>query len=393
MSASGNDGAAPARTGIWFVGARGSVATTAALGAAAATTGFAGRTGLVTELPEIAAARPAALEGVVIGGHDVSEEPLVERAMTLARGGVVPADLVRALGDELGEIDARIKTVSRNGTQPQRDLADDLEADIRAFKEAENLDRVVVVDVSSTEPPVATSVTRDHLPELERALDGGESPLPPSSLYAYAAYRAGCPVVAFTPSPGPNYGALAELAKENGLSWAGRDGKTGETLVKSALAPMFATRALNVRSWASINLLGGGDGKTLSDPTNATSKTGTKRMGLEAMLGYPVEGPIHIDYVEDLGDWKTAWDYITFEGFLGTKMTMQFTWEGCDSALAAPLVLDLARLVARADEVGEAGALGALGFFFKEPLGSYEHSLGAQWRALTEWCENLGSMS
>lgn len=99
---------------------------------------------------------------------------------------------------------------------------------------------------------------------------------------------------------------------------------------------------------------------------------------------------MHIDFVEDLGDWKTAWDHISFEGFLGTRMTMQFTWQGCDSALAAPLVLDLVRLTARAHERGENGVLGALSFFFKDPLGGVDHTLAGQWRALTEWCEQLG---
>ncbi|KAE8762437.1 inositol-3-phosphate synthase [Georgenia thermotolerans] len=382
-----------ARTGVWFVGARGSVATTATLGALAARKGLAPRTGLVSELPEVAAAGLPGVESLVFAGHDVATEPLPERALTLARGGVVPLDLARSLADELAEVDGRIRSGARADGEPQRDVAARLSADLEGFRTEHGLDRVVVVDVSSTEPPVEPSPALEHLAELERALDAGGSPLPPSSLYAYAAFRAGCPLAEFTPSTGPHLGALAELAKEQGLPWAGRDGKTGETLLKSVLAPMFATRALTVRSWASYNLLGGGDGNTLADPHAAASKTATKAMGLQAMLGHPVDGPLHIDYVEDLGDWKTAWDHISFEGFLGTRMSMQFTWQGCDSALAAPLVLDLARLLARAHEAGEAGAMGALGFFFKEPLGSYEHGLAAQWRALTQWCEHLGSLS
>jgi len=93
--------------------------------------------------------------------------------------------------------------------------------------------------------------------------------------------------------------------------------------------------------------------------------------------------------VEDMGDWKTAWDHVSFEGFLGTRMTMQFTWQGCDSALAAPLVLDMVRLLARAHRVGEIGPVGALGFFFKDPIGATDHSLSAQWQALGEWCEKV----
>src|SRR5699024_5712499 len=159
------------------------------------------------------------------------------------------------------------------------------------------------------------------------------------------ALRAGCPVVAFTPSPGPALPAVAELAERVGLPWAGSDGKTGETLLKTVLGPMFATRALNVRSWASYNMLGGGDGQTLADPQAVQSKSESKARGLEHILGHPVDGPLHIDYIPDHGDWKTAMDHVSFEGFLGTRMSLQFTWTGCDSALAAPLVLDLVRLL------------------------------------------------
>jgi myo-inositol-1-phosphate synthase len=151
---------------------------------------------------------------------------------------------------------------------------------------------------------------------------------------------------------------------------------------------MFATRALRVRSWASYNLLGGGDGRTLADPDAVASKTASKGAGLASMLGDDVGGPLHIDYVEDLGEWKTAWDHVSFEGFLGVKMSLQLTWTGCDSTLAAPLVLDLVRLVARAHEAGESGPL-PLGFFFKNPAGSDEHRLSRQWERLTEWCAEL----
>ena len=184
--------------------------------------------------------------------------------------------------------------------------------------------------------------------------------------------------------------AIAELFAKHGTPFMGSDGKTGETLVKSALAPMFADRALRVRSWASYNMLGGGDGANLADPVAASSKTASKRSGLEAILGHPVDGPMHIDYVPDHGDWKTAMDHVSFEGFLGVRMSMQFTWSGCDSALAAPLVLDLVRLMARAHEAGRSGPQKALGFFFKDPAGSGEHRLAAQFDALVAWCSELG---
>ena len=378
------------RTGVWFVGARGSVAATAVAGALAVRSRLTDQVGLVSELAPVAVARLPELGGFVFGGHEVADVSLPKRVEELVAARVVPHEISAALTAELASVDNCIRPGVRPDGRPQRESAAALEADLRAFREEHQLDRVVVVDVSSTEPP-ADAPELASLAELERALDAGESPLPPSSLYAYAAFRAGCPVVAFTPSPGPRLPALEELAETAGLSWAGSDGKTGETLVKSVLAPMFAMRALRVRSWSSYNLLGGGDGRTLADPANAASKTVTKGQGLEAILGHPVDGPLHIDYVPDLGDWKTAWDMVSFEGFLGTRMSLQFTWTGCDSALAAPLVLDLVRLVARAHQVGETGPLGALGFFFKNPAGSDEHALSAQWEALVRWCQRLGT--
>jgi myo-inositol-1-phosphate synthase len=112
------------------------------------------------------------------------------------------------------------------------------------------------------------------------------------------------------------------------------------------------------------------------------------------MLGQPVQGAVHIDNVPDLGEWKTAWDHITFSGFLGVRMNLQFTWQGCDSALAAPLVLDLARLIARAHEAGVAGPFDAAGFFFKDPVpaspgAAVEHRLAEQYAALLRWISGL----
>lgn len=382
------DVGARGRTGIWFIGARGSVATTATIGSLAVTAGLADDTGLVSELAPIqSAAAQIQLADLVTGGYDPSGVSLGERAELLAESGVFPLALVAALRSELAAANEQIKTPPRGTTQ--RENAEMIEQDLRNFRDEHDLSRVVVVDVSHTEPPVETAPELSDLEALEKALDAGKFPLPTSSLYAYAAFKAGCPLVAFTPSPGPAIGALTELAERSGVPWAGRDGKTGETLVKTTLAPMFANRALKVRSWASYNLLGGGDGETLADPVAVTSKTAAKGAGVDAILGHHVDGPLRIDYVEDMGDWKTAWDHVSFEGFLGTRMTMQFTWQGCDSALAAPLVLDLVRLLARAHQVGEVGPVGALGFFFKDPIGAPDHSLSAQWQALTEWCEKL----
>jgi myo-inositol-1-phosphate synthase len=138
-----------------------------------------------------------------------------------------------------------------------------------------------------------------------------------------------------------------------------------------------------------MNVLGGGDGVALAEPERACGKLGSKALGLEAMLGYDVEPPVRIVYVRDIREWKTAWDRMCLEGFLGTRMQMYFIWEGCDSALAAPWVLDLARLTAYVHARGQKGALAPLAFFFKDPLETSEHRLDGHFAILCEWVTNL----
>ncbi len=369
------------RTGVWFVGARGSVATTAVVGALAVRHGLAPSTGLVTELPELDPAGLPDLSSLVFGGHDITSRAVLKKAEALADGGVVPAAVVGAVSADLEAVDAEVRPGYAVGEEAGADAIARLSADITRFRERHGLTRVVVVDVASTQPPVAD-------PETVHGM--GDAP-PVGAVYALAAFAAGAPYVSFTPSPCLRLPAVVEAAARSGLPYAGCDGKTGETLLKSALAPMFAMRALELRSWTSINLLGGGDGATLADPEAARSKTVAKRSGLDAMAGRPVPGPMHIDHVEDMGEWKTAWDHVRFDGFLGTRMTLQLTWQGCDSALAAPLVLDLVRLVSAAHAAGRSGALPELAFFFKDPIGGSEHRLSEQWRDLVAWRQGLSA--
>lgn len=194
----------------------------------------------------------------------------------------------------------------------------------------------------------------------------------------------------FTPSTGIRTRALAEAASARGLPHAGRDGKTGQTLLRSVLAPMFVQRALSVRAWSGTNLLGGGDGAVLADPAAAAAKNAGKERVLADALGAAPEGEVHIDDVPALGDWKTAWDHIAFDGFLGTRMVLQTTWQGCDSALAAPLVIDLARFAARAHEAGLSGPLPELGFYFKDPDPGAPASLSEQYGELLAFAARLG---
>jgi myo-inositol-1-phosphate synthase len=372
------------RIGAWLVGARGSVATTAQVGAAAIAAGLAPPTGMVTALPVFDGAPLAEVDELVLGGHDVATVSLHKRAEALADAGVLPAPLPGLLREQLEEADTRIQPGAEAG-EPQGAAIGRIKRDIEAFRAEHDLAAVVVVHLASVEPIVEPHPAHGSIAALRAALAVGEQVLPSSSLYAYAAIEAGCAYLNFTPSTGIDLPALLELAEERGTVWAGRDGKTGETLVKTALAPMFASRNLRVRSWAGTNLLGGGDGASLADADRREAKLAAKGAALPAILGYTPQQPVQITYVEDLGEWKTAWDHIAFEGFLGVGMTMQFTWQGCDSTLAAPLVLDLVRLTAAAQGSGQRGLLDALGFFFKDPAGSAEQRLEAQYADLLRW--------
>jgi myo-inositol-1-phosphate synthase len=204
-------------------------------------------------------------------------------------------------------------------------------------------------------------------------------------LYAYAALRERCGFVNFTPSAQALSPAIAELAKQLRLPYCGSDGKTGETLMKAALAPMFRERNLKVLSWQGYNILGDRDGEVLANRENLAAKVQSKDRALANILGYALHTHVGIDYVPSLHDLKTAWDFVHFEGFLGHRMALQFIWQGCDAILAAPLVLDLVRFVDFALRRGEHGALAHLAAFFKSPIGCEVHDFHAQCRMLADY--------
>ena len=157
---------------------------------------------------------------------------------------------------------------------------------------------------------------------------------------------------------------------------------------KSVLAPMFKCRNLEVMSWEGFNILGNMDGQVLDHAENRKSKIKTKDSILPKILGYSPHSKVHINYVPSLGDQKTAWDFIHFKGFLGARMSLQFTWQGFDSALAAPLILDLVRLAELAHRRGESGLMIHLASYFKDPLGVPEQSFAHQFDMLENYVSN-----
>ncbi|MDF9746764.1 inositol-3-phosphate synthase [Natrinema salsiterrestre] len=398
----GTDRPVDERTGVWLVGARGNVATMAIVGARAIARGRTGTTGMVTEREQVSSLDLPPVEGLVFGGHDIEPESIVAQAERQRdRNGVPDADALEAVRDDLAEIDERIEVgtaincgaaLSEESERLDEDLAirevvEQIGDDYESFRDRHDLERLVVVNVASTEPELPDPERYDSRDALERAIDEDDRDLPASVCYAYAAIAGGHPFVNFTPSTGNALGGIREFAAENEVPHTGRDAKTGETLVKSALAPMFAGRNLHVMSWEGHNILGNADGLVLEDEANAAGKLATKGDVLESILPDIDHNRVRIDYTPSLADWKTAWDYIHFEGFLETEMKMQFTWEGSDSALAAPLVLDLVRLIAHADEHGHGGLQPQLASFFKAPLGVEEHDFSLQLNRLYDYAE------
>ena len=390
------------KVGLWLVGAFGGVGTAITVGLAAMAKGLADRTGLVTELPVFVGLPLPDPADFVIGGHDIRATSFARSAEEFRlASGVFESGWLSACKDELAQATARVRPGSQIGAgktiakladwdtskRPQsvRQAADRIAADLAAFQTAEALEHLIVLNVASTEPPFILGDVHQSWSALSAALKaGGPDLLPASAIYALAALENGHTYINFTPSLGASLPALEELAQTSGALFAGKDGKTGETLLKTVLAPMFKARNLKVMSWVGHNIFGNRDGLVLDDPANKASKVETKDKVVSGILGYRPSSLVTIEYLADMGDWKTAWDHIHFQGFLGTKMALQFTWQGCDSLLAAPLAIDLARLADLEKRSGGKGLMRHLACFFKSPEHEGEHDFFKQFTLLTD---------
>ncbi|MFC1597244.1 inositol-3-phosphate synthase [Planctomycetota bacterium] len=388
--------------GIWLVGARGGVATTAITGLCALKDGLAPDAGLVSQLPAFQHVGLPDWGRFVVGGHEIRDVSLVDEAMRLAgESRAIDPQLIERVKDQFHSIDDRIRpgTIYKSGPaisdlaseaivrdESPRDAVGRLKEDMTQFAESGGLEHVIVVNLASTEPPVDPSLAPASWAELEPLLDRPqECPLPASSLYAIAALELGYSYLNFAPSLGSAPRAIDELARLRNTRHMGSDGKTGETLMKSVLAPMFHDRNLKVMSWVGHNIFGNLDGRILDDPVNKATKVTSKDRLLAQILEYRPQTLVSIEYIESLGDWKTAWDHIHFTGFLGTPMTLQFTWQGCDSLLAAPLVLDMIRFTDLARRRGHVGLMPFLACFFKSPQGVEEQGFIRQFQTLEAW--------
>jgi len=388
---------------IWIIGSYGIVSTTAMAGGKALEKGIIDKTGLVSELPWFEGIEKFAPLEFEFGGHDIRplknaydaalEHWKLNRHYDRNILDSVREDLEKIVAgkgtalncgsgiEELGKIET---LESENLTLSE--IVDRIKKDMKSFADEET----VVINVASTEPLPKKSEYHETLDKFEKMIENDEKEFATASmLYAYAALKLGLPYGNFTPSAGSSIPALKELAIENKVPHAGNDGKTGETLVKTTLAPMFLYRNMKVVGWMSYNILGDLDGKVLSHRDNKESKVVSKDRVLEKVLGYSPYSITEIQFFPSLVDNKTAFDFIHFQGFLGKKMKFYFIWDGIDAIVAAPLVLDIARFLLFAKKKGIYGVVKELGFFFKSPMESDIVSTHQQFEVLKEWYREL----
>jgi len=257
----------------------------------------------------------------------------------------------------------------------KKDLAEQLRADIRNFKEENQCDRLVMVWCGSTEIYIRPGTVHESIESFEKAMEENEHDITPSMLYAYAAIMEDVPYANGAPNCSADFAAMENLAIERGVPICGKDFKTGQTLMKTILAPGFKTRMLGLSGWFSTNILGNRDGEVLDDPESFKSKEVSKLGVLEHILQpdmYPelygdFYHKVRINYYPPRGDNKEGWDNIDIFGWMGYHMQIKVDFLCRDSILAAPIVLDLALFMDLAHRAGMSGIQEWLSFYFKSP--------------------------
>ena len=384
------------RLGVLIPGL-GAVATTLIAGVEAIKKGIAQPIGSITQMgnihlnrksgnnyPKIKDFVPLAnLQDIVFGGWDVYEDNVFEAA---SRAKVLEPGMLHALRPELEAVKPMKavfeKEYAKNldGTHIKKgankyELAKALMDDMTSFQESRDCNRLVIVWCGSTEKYIETSEVHETLAAFEKGLKDNDPRIAPSMIYAYAALKLGIPFLNGAPNLTCDIPALIELATQTRTPIAGKDFKTGQTLMKTILAPGLQARALGVKGWFSTNILGNRDGYVLDDPENFRTKEVSKLSVLEDILR-PDLSPelygdlyhkIRINYYPPHGDNKESWDNIDIVGWLGYSMQIKINFLCRDSILAAPLVLDLALFGDLAKRAGLSGIQEWLSFYFKSP--------------------------
>jgi myo-inositol-1-phosphate synthase len=387
---------ASGKLGILLVGL-GAVSTTFVAGVEAIRKGTAKPIGSLTQMgtirlgkrtdnrsPLIKDFAPLAdLSDVVFGAWDIFADSAYEAA---THAGVLEKALVEDLREQLESLKPMPAVFSHNyvkrlnGTnikegKNKMELAEQLMADIAKFKAEKGCDRLVIVWAASTEIYLETSEIHESIEAFEKAMYDNDERIAPSMIYAYAAIKSGVPFANGAPNLTVDIPALAELAVKNGVPICGKDFKTGQTLMKTIIAPGLKARMLGLDGWYSTNILGNRDGEVLDDPENFKTKEESKLSVLETIL-QPDQHPdlygqfshvVRINYYPPRGDNKEGWDAIDIFGWLGYKMQIKIDFMCRDSILAAPLVLDLALFMDLAQRAGMKGVQEWLSFYFKAP--------------------------
>ncbi len=396
------------KLGVLIVGLNGAVASTLIAGVEAMVRGLVPRLGMVTERTDMQIEESisemldfAPLESIVFGGWDVRFDNVFQAAQ---HHKVLPNELLERVRDRLEALKPWPAVFSRAYAQNvigdrvvvatgHRQQIELLQHDIESFKRTHELDRVILVNLASTEAYLEMGAAHQNLKAFEAALDRDDAAITPAMRYFYAAAKLGIPYVNFTPSLS-DIPALAELSAREQAPYAGMDGKTGQTLMKTALAAMLRVRRLKIEGWYSTNILGNGDGLVLNSPDSNKTKVMSKASVLDSIVGYHVENhQVHIHYYKPRGDSKEAWDNIDLVGFAGMPMQMKVNFLCQDSVLAAPLVVDLVRLLDVAKRVGESGIQRHFSVFFKSPhfhAGEVPvHDLFKQEKLLLDWVRTV----
>ncbi|MBZ5524398.1 MAG: inositol-3-phosphate synthase [Acidobacteriia bacterium] len=405
---------AKGKLGVMIPG-MGAVATTFMAGVEAVRKGIAEPIGSLTQMgtirlgkrtegrsPKIKEFVPlAALEDMVFTGWDIFEENSFEAAM---HAGVLEKDLLRQIQPFMESIKPMPAVFDRHYVKKldgrhvktgknKMDLAEQLRADIRNFKKTSGAERLVMIWCGSTEIFLTQSDVHASIKSFEKGMQNNDENIAPSMIYAYAALSEGVPFANGAPNLTVDIPAMLELSKQNQAPIAGKDFKTGQTLLKTILAPGFKARMLGLNGWFSTNILGNRDGEVLEDPGSFKTKEESKLSVLDHILQpelYPkLYGHIHhkvrINYYPPRGDNKEGWDNIDIFGWLGYPMQIKVDFLCRDSILAAPLVLDLVLFLDLAKRCPELAGMGIqewLSFYLKSPMtapGLYpEHDLFIQ---------------
>jgi myo-inositol-1-phosphate synthase len=329
----------------------------------------------------------------VFGGWDVSSPSPLELANSYH---ILPTEVLSRSSPILESLRPMRAVISRHDTMEAKALAEGnaehlcelerLKSEIAQFCQMNDLQTCTVVYLASPLALAEPAVLNATLTDLKLMLEKNDPRLPSAILYAYAAIESGAAFVDFTPNITLDVPGVQALAEQSGVPIAGRDGSTGQTLMKTVLAEMFQVRNLRLKGWYSANILGNNDGIVLSRPEHRELKMHDKLAVLEQILGY--DGFAHavdITYYPPRGDSKEAWDSVDFTGWFSQPMAMKIDWQGRDSILAAPLVLDLCKHMQFAQSKGSIGIQEHLAIYFKQPIRTGALAFSAAARRLREY--------